>query len=842
MANIHDCLQRAIDGGEIDPVRGRAAQSEFEQLVARFEGTLPRAQAEAEAARALKEATRANAASRRHMVIAQMQAMVRLNALILNAPDPAVAIRNLLEKSDGSGFTGESVQSLQNAIIKSVNTGLQEFLRTTGRTIIGTSRDPAMLRNIIRERHGQATDDLAAKAIAQAVGQQQERLRQLFNAHGGNIGKLEDFGVSHSHNVTKIRAAGFDAWSAAVTKFLAWHRIVDFKTGRPFAAEGAVPSADAAAVFLRDVWDGITSRGWDDRAPSMAVGGKALYNQRAEHRVLHFRDGDAWMDYNLQFGTSDPFTAVVGGLHGMARDIAQMRVLGPNPRMGLEFASQVAMKKAAELRDQAMEDAVTGASRLAKTMLSHLDGSSNMPVNVFWASFFGGTRSVLTSIQLGSAPLSATTDLATISMASKAVGMNPANVLARAARLMASSEERAMLAASGYVADGLADMGAASARYTGNTYAPEIAERLSSVTMRASGLAFWTDMNKLAFQGEFTAMLGTSAAKSFDQLHPELRQLFTQRGITPADWDLLRHPDTLFQPRRSSNGAPPLPGKADPTFINPFHWLEHTSTPRAEAEGLSMRLQMLIEEQLEFAVPTASLEGRSRMLGQTRPGTFEGELLRSTTMYKGFALSLTLGQIRRFASLPKGDWSRAKYAAQMGAGLILLGAVAVQLKEMAKGRDPRPMDEGKFLLAALFQSGGLGIFGDFFASETSRAGGGLAETVAGPVVGFASDLLKPVASNVMRMIEGKETTLGRDAANLVRYNTPVLSSLWYSRLAFDRMVADQLQSLLDPDAEAAFRRQEQQRQRDYGSATWWQRGTMAPQRAPDLTNIAGAPQ
>jgi hypothetical protein len=437
---------------------------------------------------------------------------------------------------------------------------------------------------------------------------------------------------------------------------------------------------------------------------------------------------------------------------------------------------------------------------------------------------------VLTSIQLGSAALSAVTDAQTIRSAAKIMGMNPNNVLGRSVSLMASNATRETAARMGYVADTLADMGSTAARFTGDIAAGEWAERLSSFTLRASGLSFWTDMNRIAFQMEFAGFLADNADRAFDEIDAPLRRLFDDRGIRAADWDLLRNPDHLF---RAENGA---------TFLSPMHWLKTQDVlPPAEAEGLAMRLQMAIDEQLELAVPQATLEGRARFLGNTVPGTFGGELLRSTAMYKSFALSLTLGQYRRFMSLPAG-MDRLGYAASFGAGMFVLGALAVQLKEVSKGHDPRPMDRWAFAMAALLQSGGLGIFGDFFASETSRVGGGIAETLAGPVAGAAGDVIGPVASNVQRLAEGRDPLIGRDIANLVRYDTPVASSLWYGRLAYDRIVADQLQTFLDPDAETQWRRQERRRERDYGNTSWWKRGELAPSRTPDLTSAIGAGQ
>ena len=62
-------------------------------------------------------------------------------------------------------------------------------------------------------------------------------------------------------------------------------------------------------------------------------------------------------------------------------------------------------------------------------------------------------------------------------------------------------------------------------------------------------------------------------------------------------------------------------------------------------------------------------------------------------------------------------------------------------------------------------------------------------------------------------------------------NTPG-SSLWYLRLGYERILLDQLQGLLDPEAKAAWRRRVQMQKRDYGNDFYWQPGELAPQRAP----------
>lgn len=561
---------------------------------------------------------------------------------------------------------------------------------------------------------------------------------------------------------------------------------------------------------------------------------------------MHFRDADAWAAYNDAFGSADPFRSVVSHLEGMARDIALMRVLGPNPQAGLEHAIQVGQRQLSKDFDGRRTAAGTDAAQLvkvaqdqqraegrlnrrvahARAMLGAVTGSNNVPADQASAAFLAGTRQILTGAQLGSAILSSPTDLWTMKMAAQSVGMNGRSVWTRHAQLLASSATRETAAQMGYAADTLADAGSASARYMGEVWSPEITSRITNAVLRASGLSFWTDCARQAWQMEFSGFLASQAHLDFAGLPKPMRELFTRRGITAGDWDKLRDPASLFT---APNGS---------KFLSPLIFAQTSRLPRSEAEGLSARLGAIIEQEMEFAVPSVTLEGRTAWLGDAKPGTFAGELLRSGLMYKSFGLSVTLNVIRR-AMAQQDITSRAVFVASMIAGLTVFGAVSVQLKDLAKGRDPRPMNTAAFWGQALMQGGGFGIFGDFLGSETSRTGGGMAETLTGPVVGLGADLTRAVMSNAARVAEGKDPMLGRDLVNLGRRYTPG-ASLWQTRLAMDRLVWDQLQWLLDPEAKQAWARAEKNRAKIGRNGSWWEPGEAAPERAPDFSNAGSS--
>jgi hypothetical protein len=837
MTNMADCIATGVKLDRLDPTRAAEATGLYEELLARYRTMkgVSEGQARVRAAKDLKEATRRAARSRHHMVVNQLQAMRRIANAIETSPDPALALRNLLQKSEGSGYTGESVQSLTEAYDDQTRFAIRAALEKVGLNVIGASRDKALLSELIRELHGDATGNPLAKALAEAVQAQKERLRTGLNGYGADIAKLSDHGVTHTHDPASLRKAGYDAWAARIEQLLDWSRIINNKTGKPFATQGTVPPRAWTDAFLRDVYKGITTGGWDARDPSMAMGGKALYNQRSDPRVLHFTSGQAWLDYNNDFGASDAFTALFGGLTRMAHDLALMRVLGPNPNSGLEFAAQVAMKRAELSGSASMVDAVRSAIPLAKSMLSLSNGSANIPENAAWASFFNGTRAVLVSAQLGSAVISSVTDAATITAAAQTLGMSATSIIGRSVKLMASQATRETAARMGYVAETMADAGGGTARYFGKMFGSGIPERMAGFTVRATGLSFVTDMRKVAFQMEFSGFLAEHAGMAFDQLPVQLRRrVFEDRGLTAADWDMLRDPAHRF---RAPNGA---------DFVSPIYWLHSMEqagfpgTTREVAEGVAMRMQMAIREQLEYAIPTASLEGRARFMGATAPGSIPGELMRSAFTYKSFVVSLTLAQGRRIAAMRSYGQNPGMYAAKLSAMMIGLGAVAVQLKELAKGNDPRPMGNGAFAMAAILQGGGLGIFGDFFAATQNRIGGGLASTLAGPVVGFANNAIQPVSANVSALIKGDDTSWGRDAATFLGRNTPFLSSAWYARTAYNRLVVDELRAAWDPEADIALRRRMEQQAREYGTDPFISyRGSDEPSRLPNLMNAFG---
>lgn len=860
--SLHDCLQRAIDGGDLPKGLARRAQALFaERLAAR--ANLGQG-AEAMAAEDVWVFLRRENIRKRRGVFMQAKAQMDIADAIARHRDSdgsanaASAMRQLVEW--GQSATYQSVEGTRQALEASYLRDIGQLVETHKRNIMGNVRQKAGLRNIVKELKGEGTGDPHAFALAQATRDTIERARQEFNAAGGEIGKLEGYDLPHqwdANRVAKVKAAD---WAADMYDQMDWARIIDRATEAPFEAS----SKAARIAFLEKVHANIATNGWASREPSGAVLGASRGKSRADHRVLHFKTADGWLAANDKYGRADPFTTIISHLKGMARDTAMMRILGPNPNAGLEYARQAAMKLATDRPWEPTKHLsvagvgkslystptaeVAGVAKQTQRMLDMVSGAANSAEMDLFASFVSnGVRPWLMASQLGGAMLSAVSDIGFLARAAHHVGTSPTKVVAKhlkyvtdslvdsavsAATLGRVSEDRvaARLARVGIIAESAANTGVVQARMMGEAFSPGVMHRISEFTMRASGLAAWTDHARGVFQLETYGALAENAGRAWADIDAPLRDLvLAPRGITPEDWDIIRATE-LYRDANDSTAS----------FLIPDDIRRRTDLPPDQALDLSLKLGSAIREQMEFAVPTSSLRGRAT-LQAGNPGTVGGELLRSALMYKNYPLSLMYNQLGRiFYHKVRG--SRFSAVTMFALSTWVGGALSIQLKEIAKGDDPRPMDENKFLMAALIQGGGLGIFGDFLYASENRFGGGFAGTAAGPVVGALSDTGSLLTSGAEALMSGdaaKIDTFQRNAIKFAdRFGGP--TNLWYLNAAFQRTIWDNLQLWADGDAADAFARTEKQHRKDYGSGTFWPRGQSLPARLPDLSNMIGA--
>jgi hypothetical protein len=143
------------------------------------------------------------------------------------------------------------------------------------------------------------------------------------------------------------------------------------------------------------------------------------------------------------------------------------------------------------------------------------------------------------------------------------------------------------------------------------------------------------------------------------------------------------------------------------------------------------------------------------------------------------------------------------------------------------------MKDPNFWVRAFAKGGAGGVYGDLLAEaiggehKAGAAGGFL----GGPVGGVIGDVGQAALSPFKREFfdqHGNRATSGpaTDMFRTLRRWTP---ATWYTKLAVDRLLWDQMQTLLDPHYRESFRRAERQATQKGGTGFWWKPGAVAPQ-------------
>jgi hypothetical protein len=274
-------------------------------------------------------------------------------------------------------------------------------------------------------------------------------------------------------------------------------------------------------------------------------------------------------------------------------------------------------------------------------------------------------------------------------------------------------------------------------------------------------------------------------------------------------------------------------------FFSPEDIMKRTDLSEGQRITLATKYKEMVLTETDYAVPTPDARIRSIATGGgLKRGTVMGELSRTGMMFKSFPMTVIATHLYRGATQAGLD-NKIKYLSYLAISTTVFGALAVQTKQIAQGKDPLDMTESKFWGKSFLQGGGAGIYGDFLGQDVNRFGGGFLQTMAGPMAQLAlQDIPKLTLGNVQEAIQGKDTNISADMIQFLRRNTPG-GSLWYTRMIFERTMLDQLQKEADPKAHRKFRNQIRKKQKDYGQDFWWKPGSAAPNRAPDIGAVGG---
>ncbi|MEN9854969.1 MAG: hypothetical protein RLZZ157_95 [Pseudomonadota bacterium] len=840
--SLLDCIETARKDGEISDAEATRMREKFKRYKsdARKRG-LSEAEADAQGGRDALTELEAEAMERKRRMALQAAKVTEVAGHLKkwrNAKgDPEVGEAAILHAEHQGEADFSSAVGRRDAIIGLAHAQLNEILIRFRRDWKGGTANKAELEDVVKEGFGENTGSAQAKAFAKAWHDVAETLRQAYNAAGGAIAKLEGWGFPQRHDPSALRGttkdyksgASLNRWITYITPKLDREKTVNPLTGRPMG------DSELREALIH-VYESITTGGWaDGEATATPKGAGAVATRRADHRFLHFKSATDYIEYQAEYGRGDVFGAMMDHINGMARDIALMETFGPNPKATINWLGAVIRQEEAKAmlgREGALTVAggpsfLNGEAKIKRLndMYAHISGGAGAPLNETGAHSMAIVRNVSTAAALGSALFSSLSDLGTNAMTRAWNDMPIMETLTDTLKLFKgqTARDRQDAVAAGLIMNSALNIIDTGARQgLALMKARGISSLLADRVLAASLLNTWTVAGRHGFGMGMMREAARHAHLPLEQLPKGFRNFVTKYGL---DWDGIR----AVQQWEGEKGV---------GFLRPV------DVAKGNRE-LGLQWLEAINRETEWAVPEGTVRARSALIGDTRPGTWIGEGARSFAQFKTFSIGVMLTHGRRvFEEVVAGRGANALgYAAAYGISMTAFGALALQLKDIAKGRDPRPMtgeDAPKFLNAAIIQGGGFGILGDFLYSSASETGAGPEQILAGPAFGQLARLTGASVGQAIGMVERdrdkygelKDVKSGRKIVRAVKGLTPG-ASIWWARLAMERLVFDEVSRLADPDAQDAFDRAVQRQEDDMNSGFWWAPGTRSPQRGVD---------
>ncbi|MEG2578273.1 MAG: hypothetical protein RSA54_11150, partial [Glutamicibacter sp.] len=478
--------------------------------------------------------------------------------------------------------------------------------------------------------------------IAKLIQKYQEGARLDANRAGANIGKLPGYIARQSHDSERIGQAGFDKWAEEILPRL------DPET---FKGEGD-PSA-----FLKGVYDGLVSgdhlKAQSDVKPNGFRGPANLAKKVSQERVLHFKDGVAWHEYNQLFGTGNLREAVLRGLDLSGQNTGLMRRLGTNPEANLNMAMDVIREDVRKSGDPAALSNFNDARRgPIGNRFKEVSGQTRIPGNATQARVAANVRAWQSLSKLGGALLSSFTDLPVAASEMRYQGRSFLGSLAEmAGGLMkgrGSAEQRQILSSYGVYADSM--RGEIMRRFSADDSVGGKMSRGMSLFFRLNGLSWWTDANKASAGLMMSHNLAQNKGKAWGSLDSNYKRALGLYDLDAGKWDLLREMDMRMADGRDYMTPDGVAGISDERigqYLGGLNRPVSEGAIREVRQDLERSLRAYVNDRVTYAVLEPDARTRSIMNQGTQPGTVPGDLLRFLTQFKSFPaayMQKTLGR------------------------------------------------------------------------------------------------------------------------------------------------------------------------------------------------------
>lgn len=805
---VAECIAKLVATGKISKAVADEATALYERSKGEFQRNMGPADAEAAAGLAVARAMDSGAKKLKNDAAKQAIAFADFERTMIEHPDgPIAGVMDQLTMSLRGRGT-RNVDTVREDVWARLASMFGDAMNKFSPGILGASKDQlSSAKNVIREIFGESTSDNLAASTAKSWGEMKDYGEKRAISAGRNFDPNENWRVPQPWASERVRKYSEDEFVKDFMQRIdsgGIKRLWDNRTGKP---------ADPKDYdfMLRRAYADITGSG----------GSTGVFSK--EMRTFEFgpgKDGaDGWLALQEKYGVGENIVGMLTGhMQRMASEIALAEVVGPNHRAII--AAVMPRLRAAEGQLSTMQRFVPtrlfeSASMVEKTY-DVLTGRANAVEGPVLAGALGALRSINTAAQLKGAIISSIPgDSVTTFLAANYNGIPITRILDGVVRELGQGGEASknLAARLQLTAHGAMDYAHGYRFFQDQVAGPSQFRYIANIAIRAQGLQAWTELIKRVFSMEFLGHLADHAGHNMDELkgvNPALGRFLERYQISPAEWDTIR--------------------ATRPMEVEKATFLDTTQIPD---QALAEKLRTAVIQERHYAMLEPDARIRAITTGGLPQGTMMGEIARSLFLFKSFSMTMTATHMMRIFTAD--TWGEmAKLGTPFAVLGLVAGAASMQAKNILYGKDPQSMGDAKFWAQAAIQGVGLGIYGDMLNSAFTRTGRSPVAEFGGPVAGAAEDLTRLTFGQVRKGYEGKDTTVGAELTRIGRRYTP---GTFYTKLAVDRLIWDQLQTLADPDYRGAFKRTEKRLADDTGQQFWFRPGQTAPERGPSFNGV-----
>lgn len=486
-----------------------------------------------------------------------------------------------------------------------------------------------------------------------------------------------------------------------------------------------------------------------------------------EVMAFKFNNGAAETEYRKRIG-GDSFSNLINYIDRASAKAAAANVLGMNPAQTIKNLAKDANLKEAE------------TARLIN-MYQHATGTATQKANPNKVALsLSAARAIGTASMMGSSPITALLDVATMGLTAIFNGLPQMKLFSKMVKNLASKKSRMELNQLGFQLESVMSALSNTSRFNPHSTTSDTLNKVSTGVLRVSGLLAMSDASKLAVKNTFLVNFRDYKTLSFASLQKKNKSFHKQLeayNIKGKEWDEIRN---------AINDSDMI---LDPSKLN---------------DNVSHLVYRFINEEADYAVVTPGARSAYwTSLGQDK-GTVLGETVKSMTQFKSTIVEQVMTHLYRTARV-SGMENKLAYGAQYFIATTILGGMVYQIKQAANNKTPvdPTKDPLKFLGESITQGGAVPILSDMVGQYMDPKW-----YDASPI----EMLLKPASINTpLKIIEkgiksvihegtGDTKDARKAEAGLAKDMMSLMpgQNIWYFKMFFNEYAKEFTSQLIDP--------------------------------------------